>query len=397
MPCSIYPARTRRSVPRRRRRIGPPRRLLTLAIWPISGFLLTLLVTSMWNVARNPECLGLRTFLSHLVFRANDPVNCSSVAFLVDTPTLILSFTGPFAAAAFLSVRDRLSTLEIDLTRTGLLAESVPTIIANLRESPKVVSKWWLHLIIALLSLAMVSWLYSRNIQSGGIFETLASPNYTRDELAAKWWANYRNNPWLAALCILIGSIGVHFSIMSVFLYGRLTKMLIYKTNVPNESFAYVPKFLDSSHGWNPLLSIAALIYFTALNFAFSMVAVYDMLNGGPVNQAVAGFFIVLGVLVNLSVSVAFYSFVRHEHQNVWVRVDREAKHVWTSLNSEAPRKRFRRQPVLGPREHRLGILMSDLSTWTAIPFSARRLGPLKLLFPGIAVLLQLASTLSGG
>lgn len=376
-----------------------------LLLWPVVGFVATLAVTSAQDVARNPQCQGVRAFFSQLILRTQVPVDCSSVPFLVDTPTVILSFTAPFAAIAYLILVRRLSSLGEALNASGLLRTSRTALlsafdrIAQLAYNPR-----W-HVPVAAIAIALTIWLYTRNLATGGIFQTLASERYDAETLTFRWWANYRTHPYLAFHCVFIGVVGVHFSLMSVLVYAKMAWELVRRVRSDQSSvFRYVPRWRDPSFGWQPALSIAVLAYFTAINFALSMIAVYDMLKGGVVDQTVATFFIALGVVTNFSLVFSWFWFIRSRHGRIRARLETDVSRVLRRAESPTPSMRLtslrrsnRSNLTASAQTAHILIATQDLQNWPGFPFPSRWIGPFRLLIPGVAAGVQLFRTLSGG
>lgn len=392
---------------------GSSRRLdnVRLALWPLTTFASTVILTGAYGVAREDGCQGLRIFLGSLLLRHGEPANCQSVPFLVDIPTVFLSFTAPFAAISYMVIVRRLESLVPDLQRTGLAPTDVASEDSRKRLAQaldRYIPRGWRSLLIFALSLAMTTWLYTRNLESGGIFQALANPAASEDALRDRWWADYRDNGLLAVYCILVGAVGVHFTLTSAWLYALAGRyfMSSRRRNELGFRVLYVPRWRDRSFGWSPATGLAMLSYSTTINFAVSMIAVFDMLQTGSLNRTVAGVFAVCGVITDLTFIVLTLRVVIHSHKRVRAEVrqfvaERVAQVESSSRRSlpgrrRARRLRSRRPPNVVGTEADIVMAARDAESWPFLPISNPALGFLKVA-PGLYAIFQLTRTLGGG
>jgi len=257
------------------RALGP---LLLVSI-PLLTFALVCLATSEAQVLRQSNCNSLNNFVRNLLFQNSELSTCQAVPFLSDPPTILLAFTCPFALVAYRLLRLRLRTLRAELEKTGLLGPEGETpklssVISRLERSIDL--KPTVSIGTFLLSSGMVTWLYGRNLDDGDLFETLAiigpDGRSNSSELRESWWANYHHHPFLAILCIFIGSVGVTYALRAGWLY-TMFGLVLYRTRKSDpESFPikFVPRWRDKSYGWSPVTGVLMLIYASTINFSVS-------------------------------------------------------------------------------------------------------------------------------
>ncbi|WP_157739825.1 hypothetical protein [Micromonospora narathiwatensis] len=382
-----------------------------LAAWPLLVFALTMALTAAFGVARESGCQGFRAFLGSLLLRQGEPPNCRSVAFLVDIPTVILSLTAPFAAIAYLTILRRLESLVPDLQRTGLLPDDADTAAKYqvLRQwLHQLLPRGWKSCVLFAVSAMMTVWLYTRNLESGGIFQALASPAVPEEMLRDHWWADYRQHPVLAVHCILVGTIGVHYALASAWLYALVGRHLLSRSRRKSLAFRvrYVPRWRDRSFGWSPAIALIMLSYASTINFAISMIAVFDMLQTGSFNRTVAGAFATLGVLTDLTLVILTLNDVGKVHQGVRSSVRKSVARGLDKAEASREQRTRQRRPIRNGRSRshsvatrrEVNIILAarDLDSWPALPISNLPLGLLKVA-PGVYAIIQLTRTLTGG
>lgn len=375
-----------------------------LVAWPILGFLMTTLLTALFGVAREPACQGWRVFVAQLVLRQRFSTQCTSVPFLVDIPTVLLSFTAPFAAIGYLVILQRLAYLipaleESRLIRRGAESHRINSAVAEVVE--RTAFRKWRSWLLFVVSYALTVWLYSRNIQSGGIFEALSSSTVSAADLRSRWWANYNSNVLLAVWCITVGAIGVHFSIASSWLYIKVSWIAIRANRRRRFEISpeYVPGWLDRSYGWSPITALAGIVYASAVNFAISMIAVFDMLHSGSTNLAVAVGVGSFGLASDLSISLIIILVVAGAHRNVRestvavLRAPRRARRRRASSPVANQARVLRRLPNLGAAG--IDAVTEDLRRWPVLPIASPALGVLKIA-PGLYALYQFTRSVMG-
>lgn len=374
-----------------------------LVAWPIVGFLLTTLLTALFGVARDPACQGWRAFIAQLVLRQSVDSNCSSVPFLVDIPTVLLSFTAPFAAVAYLVILRRVECLvpaleDTRLVRRGVASRTTQKAVEAFVEATSV-QRWRSWLLFA-VSYALTVWLYSRNLQSGGIFETLSNASHNPSYLSSRWWANYNSNGLLAAWCITVGAVGVHFALASSWLYIKVSWIALRANRIQQFELPpqYVPGWSDKSYGWSPITSLAGTVYASAVNFAVSMIAVFDMLRTGNANLAVAVMCGTFGLVSNLSISIVAILFVAKAHRKVRDSTiaalghPRESRRR-TSLVAARMSQALSRLPNVGVAG--IDSVTEDLRRWPILPVANPAFGLIKIA-PGLYALYQFARSVMG-
>jgi hypothetical protein len=358
---------------------------LLLTSIPLLTFLAVLAFTGIAGVSYQPHCNSASNFLDSLLLRPGRPSTCKAVPFLSDIPTIILSVTCPFALVAYRLIRRRIGWLVPAVVETGLVSQ--PSLKGELsREVDILVSAVDLNLrtrlTLLVVTVAMTTWLYVRNLFHGHLFTILSrTRNGVSDEAAlrASWWANYHFHPLLAVVCVSIGSMGVYYALRTGWLNFKLAAVLVArrKARVGTAGFDYVPRWKDQSYGWSPVTGALFLIYMTTVNFAASMVAVWDMLQNTAWTIIVAAFFVTLGIACDLAIIITSFIMLLRVH--------------------EAVRKRLRDSLVKGleqgsgplhPAEYT--IAASDLTTWRRIPVASLSGTALKVV-PGAYAFVQFA------
>lgn len=357
-----------------------------LVFLPALTFGAVCLASAMSGVAYRPRCNSSSNFIANLFFQKTHPSTCQSVPFLSDVPTVILSFTSPFALVSYRLLRRRLASLLGSLEGTGLLTPQSggAGLVKGIRRLERAVDLTPLtRLGLFATSVAMVTWLYSRNLRDGHLFNTLGRPGpnggTTADALRETWWANYHHHPALAVVCVSIGSVGVMYALRASWLYMILGGVLYITRNAPPDTLPlhYVPRWKDKSYGWSPVTGVLMLIYVSTVNFAISMVSVFDMLRNETWTLGVAVFFALLGVISNLAIILMSLFRMVAAHQAVEQRL-RE------SLSSAS----------LTTQEY--VVAASELVAWKRIPVASFS-GSVVKITPGLYAVFQFVRTFSSG
>ena len=360
------------------------REALLLTLIPLLTFGFVCIATSIAGVAYRPGCNSASNFVANLFFRPTKPSTCASVPFLSDIPTVILSLTCPFALVAYRMLWRRLSSLPTALADTGLLHQPGLTNelsrgLQRLESSVDMTASRRATLFVA--STIMTTWLYTRNLADGHLFNILSKAGVDGSSniaaLRASWWANYHHHPFLAILCVSIGSIGVYYALRAGWLYFKLGAVLITTRKASAEALQldYVPKWRDKSYGWSPVTGVLFLIYFSTVNFAVSMVAVFDMLQSKEWTLLVAVFFVTLGIVANLTIILSTFFRMLAAHKAVEER-----------LRGTLTRGMREGSQELNPVEY--AVAASDLSSWRQIPVSSFSGSAVKIL-PGLYAFIQ--------
>ena len=369
------------------RPVSGKQELLWLALIPTLTFVAVFLFAALAGVAYRPGCNSATNFIANLTFQAEVPSTCRSVPFISDIPMIILSFTSPFALVTYRLLRRRLASLVEALGKTGLLdPENAPTkkFTDGIRGLERAVDLTpFRRIAVFAVSMAMVTWLYSRDLVDGHLFNTLESTvgdvGINADHLRETWWANYHHHPLLAALCIFLGSIGVTYALRSGWLFVRLGIVLFVTLNAPSDTLPvrYVPKWKDRSYGWSPVTGVLMLVYISTTSFAFSMVSVYDMLRNEPWTLWVCMFFMALGIASNTTLILMSFFRMVAAHRAVERRLRMEVSDG-LSHGSET---------MTSPE---YVIAASELITWRRIPVASFSGSAIKVL-PGLYALFQFA------
>lgn len=360
------------------------REAMMLICAPLLTFGAVVLCTSIAGVAYQPNCNSASNFAANLLFQPKKPSTCESVPFLSDIPTVILSFTCPFALVIYRLLRRRLSSLLEALSKTGLLRDFSLTSelsdgVHKLESSVDLTPL--LRALLFAFSAIMTTWLYTRNLAQGHLFNILAkvSPDGSSNAAAlrATWWANYHHHFFLAILCVSIGAIGVYYALHAGWLFLRLGVVLFKTNNAGAESLplSYVPTWRDKSYGWSPVTGALILIYFSTVSFAISMVAVFDMLQNETWTLSVAIFFAALGIVSNLTIILSSFSRMLVAHRAVEKRLQ---ERLSSGLQDDSKR--------INPEEFMVAAY--DLSSWRPVPVSNFSGSVIKIV-PGIYAFIQ--------
>lgn len=351
--------------------------VLLLAVAPMLTMGLVCAATSVVGDTYRAGCNSFSNFVNDLLLGSQRPSTCVAVPFLSDVPTILLAITCPFAMVAYHLVRRRLNWIIPAVSDTGLvnselaaeLAKGVHKMeVAVDLNRPK-------RIIFFLITTTMTIWLYWRYLNYGKLFAILAAGRFglsSESALRASWWANYHYHPFLAALCILIGSVGIYYALRAGWLYLRLGLILVTnrKSKMSTLKFNYVPQWRDRSYGWSPVTGGLFLIYVSTINFTISMVAVFDMLQGREWTIGVAAFFAALGVVSNMIIVVVPLIMIFAAHRAVERRLRSQLIQGYANVTSPAEVLKY-------------SVAVSDLAAWRRIPVASLSGTVLKVV-PGL-------------
>ena len=371
-------------------KVSGTREAVMLTVVPILTFGFVYAIAGVSGVAYSPGCNSVSNFVRNLLFQPIEHSTCHSVPFLSDIPTVILSFTCPFALVGYRLLRRRLTGLVAALTSTGLLrtqsaATSIAEVIGRLERTIDLTPLRRLGFFLS--SVGLVTWLYSRNLANGHLFNTLGDqPDHTSvaASLRLTWWANYHYHPVLAVVCILLGSVGVTYALRAGWLYLSLGVALYAtrKSSIERLPVEFVPRWRDRSYGWSPVTGVLMLIYISTINLAMSMVSVFDMLRNETWTLLVAFVFAVIGVVSNLLVILMSLLRMMSVHRTVENRLRsrliRGMKPGWT---------------VLTPGDY--VVATTELASWRKVPVASFS-GTVIRVLPGLYALFQFTRTIFG-
>lgn len=351
--------------------------MLMLTVAPMLTIGLVCAATGLVGQTYRPGCNSFTNFMNNLLLRPEHQSTCVTVPFLSDIPTILLSVTCAFAMVAYHLLRRRLNWLVTAVSETGLVDTALAAemtkgmqrlqAVVDLNRAKK--------LVFFAVTTVMTTWLYWRYMTYGKLFAILATTRHgvsNESELRASWWANYHYHPVLAALCIFIGSVGIYYALRAAWLYLMLGEILITsrKSKMAAPEFKYVPQWKDHSYGWSPVTGALFLIYVSTVNFAVSMIAVFDMLQGREWTIAVAAFFAGLGVLSNLIIVLVPLIKMLVAHRAVERRLRDDLVRQVATVNSP--------NSVLD-----YAIKATDLAAWRRIPVNSLSVSTLKIV-PGV-------------
>jgi hypothetical protein len=369
--------------------INGKREAAQIVLIPAATFGVTSALAASAGVAHQRGCNVGTNFAYILFLQPKSSYHCPALPFLSDIPMVLLSFTCPFAFVLYRLVRRRLASIPNALTATGLLQDpalraAASQAVHRLEQGIDHTKAWRVVLFVA--SACIATWLYSRDLIDGHLFNLLARTQADGrtnvSELHAAWWANYHAHPLLAAVCISIGSVGVYYAVQSGLLFLRIGLILTASRDsaVRKLNFSYVPTWRDRSYGWSPFTGALYLIYLAAINFAVSMVAIYDIVENRTWTIGVEAFFVTLGVAADLSLILGAFARMLAAHRGVADRLRDELVGVASgSLTSQ----RNATEQV---------IAAADLAAWRRIPVSNFGLSLLKLV-PGALGLIEFVRT----
>lgn len=337
--------------------------LLTLA--PVLTIGVVCAATSVVGETYRAGCNSFSNFTNDLLLRMQGSSTCVAVPFLSDVPTILLSITCPFAMVSYHLVRRRLYRLIPAVSDTGLVNSDLAAELANgvYRIEAAVDLNRKSKIVFFMVTTAMTVWLYLRYLNYGKLFAILAEgrPGASIESaLRASWWANYHYHPFLAALCIFIGSVGIYYALRAGWLYLMLGRVLITsrKSNMSTLAFDYVPQWRDRSYGWSPVTASLFLMYLSTINFAVSMIAVFDMLQGREWTIGVAAFFAALGVVSNMIIVIVPLIRIFAAHRAVEDRLRSQLIRGYAHVTSSAQVLEY-------------SVATSDLAAWRRIPVAS--------------------------
>lgn len=359
------------------RPVSAGQEVLLLTVAPMLTMGLVCAATGLAGQTYRAGCNSFTNFSNNLLLRPERPSTCVAVPFLSDIPTLVLSVTCPFAMVAYHLVRRRLNWLLQAVSETGLVDAPLAAEMSkglqrlqaavDLNRAKKVT--------LFAVTTVMTTWLYLRYMWYGKLFTLLATTRHgvsNEAALRASWWANYHHYPALAALCIFIGSVGIYYALRAGWLYLMLGQILITsrKSKMSAPGFKYVPQWKDRSYGWTPVTGGLFLIYLSTVNFAVSMIAVFDMLQGREWTIGVAAFFAALGVASNMIIVLVPLLKMFAAHRAVERRLREELVQQAAAVNSPSSVLNY-------------AIKATDLAAWRRIPVTSLSVTALKIV-PGL-------------
>lgn len=282
---------------------------------------LVALVTTLAGVGAPAGCNGVQIFLWNLTGQTVPASTCTSVPFLADAPTILLSLTCPFALAGYYVMARRQKALLADLERNGVIApgtgSSLPLPFQWLRTGvPHVVIRFGLLVLSFVITFGLYTWALDSNF----IFTLLASEDHPSEQLQATWWANIHEHRALGIMTLAIATMGIYYAIRVGAVYVAFGQVIRKVTTA--STVTYVPSWRDTEYGWQPVTSALKVIYFSAINLAISCVAVFHMIRS-TVGLAVAGALALVGVIMNAQVILAPLGRVNRAH----VRIKRQLRH----------------------------------------------------------------------
>jgi hypothetical protein len=368
--------------------VSPRHEAVFLVGVPVATFGIVLFLTNQAGVAYSPHCNSATNFAASLFFLPTSPSTCQSVPFLSDVPTVILSFASPFAFVAYRLIRRRLSSLLDALAATGLIVRQGPTspIVQGVQRLTRAIDLTPTTRVALFLTCgALTVWLYSRNLRGGHIFTLLSTVDPSGvsnvEALRSSWWANYHHYPFLAFLCVFIGSVGVYYAIRAAWLYLWLGAVLYATRRFAPDLLPldYVPRWRDKSYGWSPVTGLLVLIYFSAVNFAISMVAVFDMVRNETAALLVAASFATLGVVTNLVIILTPFFRMLAAHRAVEERLRARLERASTGESDTMTVGQY-------------VVATTDLLSWRRIPVSSISGSAIKVI-PGLYAFVQIVIT----
>lgn len=365
------------------RPVSAAQEALLLILAPLITFASVYILTSIYGVGYASGCNSASNFFANLLFRPEKPSTCQSVPFISDVPTVILSLTCPFAMVAYRLLRRRINRIVPALCETGLvqqpaLKDELTKAVDRLESAVDLTLQR--KLVLFAVTAAMTTWLYVRNLLYGHLFSILAISRKgvsNEAELRSSWWANYHHHLFLAALCIFIGTVGVYYAFRAGWLYLILGAMLMKKRKATPSAlhFDYVPRWKDKSYGWSPVTGALFVLYLSTVNFAISMVAVFDMLQNRQWTIGVAAFFAVLGIVADLTIVLSSFFMMLGAHKGVQLRLRDSLVQGMKHSPGQAD-----------PLEYT--IAATDLASWRTVPVASLSATTLKVI-PGIYAFIQ--------
>jgi hypothetical protein len=285
--------------------------------------------------------------LLHVVVPAvgDSATECRTLPLTADLPSVALGFTSTLAMTLYLTLVSRLSRLKDDLVDSGLLrSETVrrgelARRLAGLETGIRIGRG--AKSLLALASVGGSAGLYLWAYDGGRAFTDLSglsTAHPSAESVRGSWWANYAENPMMAAVWIAIGSIGLYFAAKQGYIYQRL---LAFSWGVRRLwDFQYVSRARDDDFGWKPVGRIVTMVYLGFLNFTVSLTAAAYLLRGesGDWKNPFVALVALVGIWANAGILLALLTMMIRSHR---ATVERERLAVaagMTLLREEALR-----------------------------------------------------------
>ncbi|NNN34341.1 hypothetical protein HLK59_29050 [Streptomyces sp. S3(2020)] len=282
---------------------------------------------SYYGVATAPHCSP--GTLLHLAIPAarDDLTACRILPLAADLPSVALGFTSSLAVSIYLTLIARLSRLKGDIVESGLvnasdftagaLADRLSGLESGIRLGRSAKAG------LAALSVGGSAGLYLWAYRGGRSFTDLATVSASRpsaESIRTSWWANYHERPLLAAVWIVIGSLGLYFAAKQGYIYQRLLSFSWAARKAWN--FQYVCRARDDDFGWKPVGRIITMVYLGFLNFTISLTAAAYLLRGesGDWKNPVVAVVALLGIWANAGILVALLTVMIRNHRAVVAR-----------------------------------------------------------------------------
>ncbi|MFF0449584.1 hypothetical protein ACFYT4_24755 [Streptomyces sp. NPDC004609] len=378
---------------------GKAGQILFLCGVPLVIMALVRVACEIEKMATAPGC-GPLTLL-HLAFPAarDDVTDCRALPLTADLPSVALGFTSTLAMAIYLVLIARLSRLKDETVASGLVRESdfrtgdLAERLTKLDEGIRLGRA--MKTALAAASIAGSVGLYLWAYRGGRAFADLAAVSAADpsvQSVRASWWANYTERPLLAAVWILIGSIGLYFATKQGYVYQRL--LAFSWASRKAWAFQYVGRDRDDDFGWKPVGRIITMVYLGFLNFTVSLTAAAYLLRGesGDWKNPVVGLVALIGIWANAGILVALLTVMIKSHRSIVERRRAEVAAEIVRLNESGgpsgPAERYARLNYLSGQ----GTLLHETPRWYPL---RGKLKPVFSLAPIVLALYKLGVELS--
>lgn len=255
----------------------------------------------------------------------NQGLTCVRLPFTADLPSLGLGVTSEMAVVLYLLLVRRLRNLDRVLSggstaifdRDQLEQEPMKKRYDDFFAKLRVSKRRQLLLLAGVLAVGI--WFYVNVSGSSHLFKALPDIQGVHHPAPAlqeayrlSWWARWQTDPAMAALWIVVGSIGTYFACRQAYLYYHLARL--FRDAPKLMVFHHVPARVDRDHGWRPVGGLVAVAYFSSLSFVCSLIVlIYIMRDpeAAPAYRLFVNILLATVAFVGMVLNVAMLTTLR--------------------------------------------------------------------------------------
>lgn len=369
---------------------GRPGQLAFICGVPLGIMTLVWAACAAEGLATAPGC-SPATLLHVAVPAAGDGVTaCRTLPLVADLPSAALGFTSTLAVTLYLTLITRLARLKEEIVESGLvrspdlaagdLARRLTALETRVRIGRP--AKTALAFACVAGSAGLYFWAYD----GGRAFTDLSAVSASHpsmESIRVSWWANYLEHPLMAAIWILIGSLGLYFAAKQGYIYQRL---LAFSWGARGMwDFQYVSRAQNDDFGWKPVGRVITMVYLGFLNFTVSLTAAAYLLRGesGDWKNPVVGVVALVGIWANAGILLALLTVMIRNHRSV---VERQR----SAVAAEIARVREEARSGAVTDDARLALLTAEGGLLYEAPRWYPLRGRLKPIFSLLPILLTL-------